>query len=50
MNIAQAQAIKTTRETVEKHAAILAMLEARVKEIEAKIAKPVLRLPVKEPK
>lgn len=50
MNIAQAQAIKQTKETVEQHSAILKMLEARVKEIEAKIAKPVLRLPVKEPK
>lgn len=50
MNIAQAQAIKRTAETVQAHASMLAMLEARVKEIEAKIAKPVLRLPVKDPK
>ncbi len=50
MNIAQAQAIKTTRDMVLHHAEILKMLEARVKEIEAKIAKPVLRLPVKDPK
>lgn len=50
MNIQQAQAIKHTKETVEKHAAILAMLETRVKEIEAKLAKPVLRLPVKDAK
>lgn len=37
MNIAQAQAIKHTKETVEKHTAILAMLQAKVAEIEAMV-------------
>jgi hypothetical protein len=55
MNIAQAQAIKQTRDLALAHAEILKMFDVRVKAVETKLAeletkRPRLVLPVKEAK
>ncbi len=51
MNIAQAQAIKQTRQTVESLQVIVAALQARVAAIEAQINQPTTpRAPLRLPK